>query len=58
MDTATGDIRAVEFTSNHEEDSALLPDLLAQIPDAEDIESVTAPCHELQANRCRATDGA
>ena len=42
MDTATGDIRAVEFTSSHEGDSALLPDLLAQIPAAEGIVSVTA----------------
>ena len=42
MDTETGDIRAVDFTSSHEGDSALLPDLLAQIPAAEDIESVTA----------------
>ena len=32
MDTETGDILAVEFTSSHEGDSALLPDLLAQIP--------------------------
>lgn len=42
MDTGTGDIRAVEFTSSHEGDSALLPDLLAQIPEGEGIETVTA----------------
>ena len=42
MDTTAGDIRAVEFTSSDKGDSALLPDLLAQIPDAEGIESVTA----------------
>lgn len=42
MDTATRDIRAVEFTSSHEGDSALLPDLLAPIPYAEGIKSVTA----------------
>src|SRR5690606_4766865 len=42
MDTGTGDIRAVEFTSSHEGDSALLPDLLAQIPEDEGIETVTA----------------
>jgi len=42
MDMAAGDIRAVEFTSSHEGASALLPDLLDQIPDAEGIESVTA----------------
>jgi len=41
MDTATGDIRAVEFTSSHEGDSALLPDLLDQIRDVEGIECVT-----------------
>jgi len=56
MDAATGDIRAVEFTSSHEGDGALLPELLARIPDGQAIESVTAPCHDLQANRCRATD--
>lgn len=37
MDTATSDIRAVEFTP-----SPVLPDLLAQIPDEEDIGTVTA----------------
>jgi hypothetical protein len=42
MDAATGDIRAVEFTSSHEGDSALLPELPAQIPGAQDIERVTA----------------
>src|SRR5690606_28325286 len=33
MDTATGDIRAVEFTSSREGDSLVLPDLLNQIPE-------------------------
>ena len=42
MDNGTGDIRAVEFTSSHEGDSALLPDLLAQIPEGEGIQPVTA----------------
>lgn len=32
MDTATGDIGAVEFTSSREKDSPVLPDLLEQIP--------------------------
>ena len=41
MDTATGDIRAVEFTSSREGDSPVLPDLLDQIPPAEQIGTVT-----------------
>jgi hypothetical protein len=32
MDTATSDIRAVEFTPRSDGDSAVLPDLLDQIP--------------------------
>ena len=42
MDTATSDIRAVEFTSSSDGDSPVLPDLLDQIPEGEDIGSVTA----------------
>jgi hypothetical protein len=42
MDTATSDIRAVEFTPSREGDSPVLPDLLGQIPDAEAIGTVTA----------------
>ncbi len=42
MDTETGDIRAVEFTSSRQGDSPLLPDLLAQIPEDEEIATVTA----------------
>ena len=42
MDTATSDIRAVEFTSSSDGDSPVLPDLLDQIPEAEDIGTVTA----------------
>jgi hypothetical protein len=42
MDTATSDIRAVEFTPGREGDSPVLPDLLGQIPEAEDIGTVTA----------------
>lgn len=41
MDTATGDIRAVEFTSSREGDSPVLPELLDQIPPDEDIGTVT-----------------
>ena len=39
--TATGDIRAVEFTSSREGDSPVLPDLLDQIPPDEQIGTVT-----------------
>ncbi len=41
MDTATGDIRAVEFTPSREGDSPVLPDLLDQIPKDEQIGTVT-----------------
>lgn len=41
MDTATGDIRAVEFTSSETGDSPVLPRLLDQIPPGEQIGSVT-----------------
>jgi hypothetical protein len=42
MDTATSDIRSVEFTSSSDGYSPVLPDLLDQIPEAEDIGTVTA----------------
>ena len=42
MDTATSDIRAVEFTPSREGDSPVVPDLLDQIPEGEDIGTVTA----------------
>ena len=42
MDTATSDIRAVEFTSSSDGDSPVLPDLLDQIPEGEEISTVTA----------------
>jgi Transposase DDE domain len=42
MDVATGDIRAVEFTSSGEGDSPVLPGLLAQIPLEQPIGTVTA----------------
>lgn len=42
MDPATSDIRAVEFTSSRDGDSPVLPDLPDQIPEAEQIGTVTA----------------
>ena len=42
MDTATSDIRAVEFTPSRDGDSPVLPDLLDRIPEDEDIGTVTA----------------
>lgn len=42
MDVATSDIRAVEFISSSDGDSPVLPDLLGQIPEGEDIGTVTA----------------
>ena len=58
MDTATGDIRGVEFTSSREGDSPVLPDLLAQIPAEQPIGTVTADgaydtrtCHAAIARR-------
>ena len=41
MDTATSDIRAVEFTPSREGDSPVLLDLLGQITEDEDIGTVT-----------------
>jgi hypothetical protein len=58
MDTATGDIRAVEVTSSREGDSPVLPDLLAQIPSDQAIGTVTGDgaydtrtCHAVIAGR-------
>jgi len=42
MDTATGDVGAVEFTSSREGDSPVLPGLLAQIPPDQQVGTVTA----------------
>jgi hypothetical protein len=42
MDTATSDIRAVEFTPSSDDDSPVLPELLDQIADGEEIGTVTA----------------
>ena len=41
MDTATSDIRAVEFTSSADGDSPVMPELLEQIPEGEEIGTVT-----------------
>jgi len=52
MNTASGDIPAVEFTSSREGDSPVPPELLDQIPDGEEISTVisdgafdTRRCH-------------
>ena len=42
MDAATSDIRAVEFTPSRDGDSPVLPELLNQIPESEEIGTVTA----------------
>ncbi|TYB84337.1 IS5 family transposase [Oceaniovalibus sp. ACAM 378] len=42
MDTTTSDIRAVEFTPSRDGDSPVLPDLLNQLPETEQIGTVTA----------------
>jgi len=42
MDTATSDIRAVEFTPNRDGDSPVLPELLDHIPEGGQIGTVTA----------------
>ena len=58
MDTATSDIRAVEFTPSSDGDSPVLPDLLGQIPGDEQIGTATADgaydtrrCHTAIINR-------
>ena len=58
IDEQTLDIRAAEFTTSDVGEAPMLPDLLDQIPPDQEITGVTAPSHGLQANRCRATDGA
>lgn len=42
MDTATSDLRAVEFTSSGDGNNPVLPDLLDQIPEGEAMAAVTA----------------
>ena len=49
MDTATSDIRAVEFTPGRDGDSPLLPDLRGQIPEDEQIGIVTALMNRFNA---------
>mgnify|MGYP001230766088 CR=1 FL=1 len=58
MDTATSDIRAVEFTCSGDGDSPVLPDLLDHISPGEDIGTVTADgaydtrrCHTVSTRR-------
>ena len=58
IDGQTLEIRAAEFTTSDVGDAPMRPELLDQIPPGQQIASVTAPSHGLQANRCRATDGA
>ena len=41
MDTGTGNIRAVEFSSSDKGDSPILPELLSQVPPEEQIGTVT-----------------
>ena len=53
MDTATGDIRAVEFTSSDKGDSPVLPHLLDQIPPDEPIGNVTGD-GAFDTRRCHA----
>ena len=42
MDTAVSDIRAVEFTPSRDGDSPVLPDLLDQVPEDQQVGTVTA----------------
>jgi len=58
IDEKTLEIWAAELTTSDVGDAPMLPELLDQIPHDQEIASVTAPSHGLQANRCRATDGA
>ncbi len=57
MDTGTGDIRAVEFAASRDGDSPMLPELLGQIPEKEQIGTVTARLGDAGI-ACRAMDGA
>ena len=58
IDEDTLEIRAVEITGSHIGDAPVLPDLLSQIPEDQEIESVTADgaydtrkCHDAIADR-------
>lgn len=53
MDTGSGDILAVEFTSSREGDSPVLPDLLDQIPPDHEIGTVTGD-GAFDTRRCHA----
>ena len=62
MDTATSDIRAVEFSPSSDGDSPTFPELLDQIPEGEEIGTVTADgandtrrCHTAIIERQAAT---
>ena len=44
IDEATMEVRAVEITGSEVGDAPMLPSLLAQVPEGEPIESVTADC--------------
>jgi Transposase DDE domain len=52
MDTATSDIRAVEFTPSSDGDRPVLPELPDQIPEGEQIGTVTAD-GACDTRRCR-----
>jgi hypothetical protein len=52
IDEQTLEIWAAEFTTSDVGDAPMLPELLDQIPPDQEIASVTAPTHGLQANRC------
>ncbi|QFT48727.1 hypothetical protein FIU97_19225 (plasmid) [Roseivivax sp. THAF40] len=47
MDPATSDIRAMEFTPSRDGDSPVLLDLLGQVPEDEQIGTVTAPSGQI-----------
>lgn len=53
MDTGSGDILAVEFTSSREGDSPVLHDLLEQIPPDQEIGTVTGD-GAFDTHRCHA----
>lgn len=53
IDTATSDIRVVEFNPNSDGDSPILPELLNQIPQSKEIGTVTAD-GAYDTRRCQA----
>ena len=50
MDMATSDIRALAFTPAATATAPVLPELLDQIPEGEEIDTVTAPSRQIAAN--------